>query len=727
MESARLIFLLLLHRSYSALDVLAPGIHNAVIGSTTLVPCSFTVDSPPINPKFLAILWQHGEKELVRYDNKEKSDSPRMFIDEKEAKQGNASLTINNVTLADQGTYKCLIIYSPVKEMKEIQVDIQALPEVTLMKKALSKSGKNRLLCLITNFYPKDISVTWLRNGQTLEGSELGPFQKDADGTYRVNSSLIISPTQSQDHPIITCQVDHVSLPEVIRDNLTMQYGVEPEITLFSSRDGDKEIVVCELKSFYPDTSKISWLLEGKRIEPSRKNADGTYNDGDHFLILGNQKRPKNISCVVEHETSYTPFIRTLTLTEEKYSSVVFPILITGLICVVVSALSFFIYKNKYFQRFQLSNICVADEWTNKSEEKVTMYCMAFHCPRQIRVTWTVLENSGNKVTVEDHRAPSNEEREQLLSDYEVRTGQSQTDGLYNAVTSLTFTPTASRDHNMTITCSFLCDGKTRKKSVKWSLISDSCPKLDDIIVPFLVHGREAKLQCVIRKYFPDNLEVKWFRRDADRPEMYEVSSGDKYKILGMEVTQDLDRKYSCTASLIVTISAKTDQGSEFICRVKHPSMDTYLEKCTGELKVAGIPVINSSVQDDKFIELEVDGVYKDDPVLTWEGANNENGPYKKIEDKNIKTTKSENSDGSFKILSKCDISYVLYHLKDRYFKATVEHSALKSPEEIIFYNKGGIMKLFNKEKILLAQVPKKITKSNDDLKSMDDRVNPVG
>lgn len=124
------------------------------------------------------------------------------------------------------------------------------------------------------------------------------------------------------------------------------------------------------------------------------------------------------------------------------------------------------------FQRFQLSNICVADEWTNKKEEKVTMYCMAFHCPRQIQATWTVLENSGKRVTVEDHGAPSNEESGQLLSDYEVRTGQSQTDGLYNAVTSLTFTTTASRNRNMTITCSFLCHGKTREKSMKWSLIS---------------------------------------------------------------------------------------------------------------------------------------------------------------------------------------------------------------------------------------------------------------
>lgn len=134
--------------SGSALDVLAPRTHSALIGSTTLVPCSFTVGSPPINHQFLAILWQYGEKELVRYDNKEKSASPRMSINEKEAKQGNASLTINNVTIADQGKYKCLIIYSPMKGMKEIQVDIQG-KQTGFWNRT---PGKGRYLILFLSF-----------------------------------------------------------------------------------------------------------------------------------------------------------------------------------------------------------------------------------------------------------------------------------------------------------------------------------------------------------------------------------------------------------------------------------------------------------------------------------------------------------------------------------------------------------------------------------------------
>ncbi|XP_063791435.1 sodium channel subunit beta-2-like [Pseudophryne corroboree] len=108
----------------SGLEVTVPASQSALLHTQTLLPCTFRVDSPPVNLQFLAIFWYLEDKELLRYDNKEKVSSPTMAIDEQAVKQGNASLSIHNVTISDQGTYKCLVIDSPDRQHKEFQLHI---------------------------------------------------------------------------------------------------------------------------------------------------------------------------------------------------------------------------------------------------------------------------------------------------------------------------------------------------------------------------------------------------------------------------------------------------------------------------------------------------------------------------------------------------------------------------------------------------------------------------
>ncbi|XP_073492210.1 uncharacterized protein [Aquarana catesbeiana] len=708
-------FLLLLHRSCSALDVVGTKTHNALIGSTTVIPCSFTVDSPPINPQFLAILWQYEEKELVRYDNKEKSATPRMSIDEKETRQGNASLTIHNVTIDDQGTYKCLVIYSPDRKVKEIQLNIQA----------------------------------------------------------------------------------------------------EPKITFFSSYNGDKEIFVCEVKEFYPEAVEIKWLIDGKMTEPSRRNADGTYNKWDHFLISGNQKKPNKISCVVEHETLDSPLMENLKVKDGKDSQT--PVLITSVsvLTILLTAgilAALWIYKKKYFQRFQVSPIHIPRGWSRNTDEKVTMYCTAFNCPGKIHVTWTVVEKTGENVSIADHQTRSDgEESGQLMNrSYAVVTDQFELNGLYNAITSLTFTPTILKHRNTKVTCSFLSSGKSIKKDKDWSFItSKPClstplkmslgdlgdvvcsvtlekfypknieikwssgvgnyqelehetnfidesdytfkcesecrvpgnlfkdpgfrvrvtwthqslnhpqnqevtatdlpwfPLMEDIPVPLLVHGREAKLQCEIRGFFPNNLEVKWLRREAEKEELYDVSSSDKYKIPMMETKQDFNKTYICSTSLIVSMSAITDKGVEFICRVTHPSLKTYLEKRTGELRVKGEPVIRRILQSGVYIILEVDSLYTKDPVVTWEDSNKQHGQYKRFAEKHIRSFRRESSDGSYSLTFICEALTLgdLANPMNKYIRATIKHEALESAKNIYFLRtKGYFYILFESGKKQLDQ-----------------------
>uniref|UniRef100_A0A8C6XQX2 Ig-like domain-containing protein n=1 Tax=Naja naja TaxID=35670 RepID=A0A8C6XQX2_NAJNA len=75
------------------------------------------------------------------------------------------------------------------------------------------------LLCTATGFYPLEIEVQWLKNGQLEEeGVAFGEELQNGDWTYQLQVMLETQPQQGDTY---TCQVGHVSLEAPI----TVQWG----------------------------------------------------------------------------------------------------------------------------------------------------------------------------------------------------------------------------------------------------------------------------------------------------------------------------------------------------------------------------------------------------------------------------------------------------------------------------------------------------------------------
>ncbi|XP_063285626.1 uncharacterized protein LOC134571354 [Pelobates fuscus] len=811
MDSWSLYLVLLLCHTSSELEVTGPAApHTVLVGSRVVLPCRFSVDNPPVNPIFLAVFWKFGDKELLKYDkgilnyNKGITASPRMTIDGQAAMSGDVSLTIDNVTISDKGIYTCSVIYSPDRQEKDIELHVYASPKVNIIKKTFLKNEENRLHCSITDFYPSNIKVFWFKNGQILITSNMGKPQRNSDGTYSVNSSVTITPTEIQENMLIECQVEHESLLNSIKDSYTVVYGAVPSVQIFSSRRGEdqEQVFFCDVQGFYPETMTVNWLLNRRKTEIPSKNADGSFNKESYYRVQSSpDNKVTNISCEVQHETLMDPVIKTLILPQEdddevgtSTSSLMAAILGSFLVTVAVSLAVFYkkIYKERYFQQFLVSPIYRPEMWGE--DRKVTLYCTASNCPKEVQVTWTVTEADGQSVMMSD----SMTEKETLLSDYTVRTDQSQADGMHNVITVLNITPSASKHSKTTFVCKFICDGKTKERKIKWKFqllkpqISDdtpiklslcdsgdvlcsaslqnfspkdiqitwSCgvghyqdletfketvivnsqqmfnadsecripgdlfkepgfkvrvhwrhelwdgpgwrevsaadfpwrPQIGDIIIPDWLHSAEAKLQCTISGYFPDNLDVKWFRREPGKQELYLVSPSEKYKLPVMDVTRQEDRTYTCTASLIVTVSGRTDQGAEFVYQVGHPSVERPLERRTGELSVIGIPVIGNFVQMEQYIILEVDGFYPKDITITWSRADYTREDYRRIPDSSIQNTSHQNKDCTYRLTSTCEGLTLTdrLNLNAIYLKAVVEHDSLQSPVEHNFQRLDG-------------------------------------
>ncbi|KAL1247312.1 hypothetical protein QQF64_022688, partial [Cirrhinus molitorella] len=84
-------------------------------------------------------------------------------------------------------------------------------PRVRLIQKANSDSGRFRLSCLATGFYPRHINLTLFRDGQLVADHEItgGDLLPNGDGTYQMRKSLEISAANKHK---CTCSATHLSL-----------------------------------------------------------------------------------------------------------------------------------------------------------------------------------------------------------------------------------------------------------------------------------------------------------------------------------------------------------------------------------------------------------------------------------------------------------------------------------------------------------------------------------
>lgn len=65
------------------------------------------------------------------------------------------------------------------------------------------------LMCSAYNFYPKPISLSWLRNGETVTADVVTTEElADGDWYYQIHSQLEFMPKPEEN---ISCQVEHLS------------------------------------------------------------------------------------------------------------------------------------------------------------------------------------------------------------------------------------------------------------------------------------------------------------------------------------------------------------------------------------------------------------------------------------------------------------------------------------------------------------------------------------
>uniref|UniRef100_A0A8C5PRB1 Ig-like domain-containing protein n=1 Tax=Leptobrachium leishanense TaxID=445787 RepID=A0A8C5PRB1_9ANUR len=288
-----ILFLLQL-QTCAALEVTVPSDpETGMAGSSVLLPCIFSLDFQRLEPKSLSVRWIFGNKVLVMFSGKDLTSDGRVMLNTEAAMKGNATLLLYDVKVEDQGTYTCSVEYNGELRQKDVVLRVQASPSVEVKSYSTTSDDEIHLDCLVKGFYPKEVNVTWYRNGKIITDDVItGKPRREGNGTYDVNSTLVVILSKIKKDEMAECQVEHVTLETPIKENfLLAQIGRKSSSVILIAVNVVIVLLVMAL------CRGLYWALCIRRKSKSVSDEEAVTPAGDPDAGL--QKSPKMGKIVV--------------------------------------------------------------------------------------------------------------------------------------------------------------------------------------------------------------------------------------------------------------------------------------------------------------------------------------------------------------------------------------------------------------------------------------------
>ncbi|XP_049725265.1 signal-regulatory protein beta-1-like isoform X5 [Elephas maximus indicus] len=99
---------------------------------------------------------------------------------------------------------------------------IQVPPTLEVTQLPIRRNQVN-VTCQVKKFYPKALKLTWLENGNVFRTDSSSIPTEDKDGTYNLNSWILVNSSAHREDVVLTCQVVHDGQPAVTK-NQTLKF-----------------------------------------------------------------------------------------------------------------------------------------------------------------------------------------------------------------------------------------------------------------------------------------------------------------------------------------------------------------------------------------------------------------------------------------------------------------------------------------------------------------------
>ncbi|XP_069506250.1 signal-regulatory protein beta-1-like [Ambystoma mexicanum] len=188
--------------------------------------------------------------------------------------------------------------------------------------------GENlTLTCMVEKFYPKDITLTWLKNGLPIQRStQFGPFSCERS-FFSVWSQMSFPLTKDDEGHVYTCQINHSSFRKIKELSYEINLKGTPPEVLWITADPDppqlgKELrLSCRINNYSPENISVKWLRNEQILHHGTCNSSSAVSaNGLHSMwsvLKCLPDRDDHLSmfvCKVEHVASKTCEERSYTL-----------------------------------------------------------------------------------------------------------------------------------------------------------------------------------------------------------------------------------------------------------------------------------------------------------------------------------------------------------------------------------------------------------------------------
>ncbi|XP_065278157.1 tyrosine-protein phosphatase non-receptor type substrate 1-like [Emys orbicularis] len=270
----------------------------------------------------LVVQWNLGGRLVAEFDSTLSYHRAGASLSLEGLRVGNASLLLPRVGGADSGLYTCMVIHSPSRESRQVELRVEAPPHVSVSGTVVRAREQSNVTCIVSGFYPGSVNVVWLRDDKVMGVPETPPAQLGPDGLYSMTSILRLVPNISDADANYSCRVQHVALGAPIQEPFRLSVLSRPSLTLQTvvTPEGLGALQV-QVSGYYPPDITVEWLRDGA-ILPSIESLPTREPDGSFTLrscyILDRPEPDTRVAftCRVQHPALPTPLEQRVTWKE---------------------------------------------------------------------------------------------------------------------------------------------------------------------------------------------------------------------------------------------------------------------------------------------------------------------------------------------------------------------------------------------------------------------------